>query len=266
LTYDASYEGDRLFRIDPEAAVIADLGVPVPRHGLPSLAGWTDGGLLYGEAPDPRFEPDQGVFFVYDVRRRATIFVDDDPAHVGFRNVAVDAQGRAYYSIEGGVLRLYDPRTGETTELPDLMPGAWLRASTEPAADGTVYAVTTQPDVFFAIDPSGQIRTIAPARSYTASIALDPDGERILYVPGAHGESSLLGTPLVALDPETGEEEELVRLHDAALDALGVNLGGTYDLVVDPSRRIVYIGMNAGPANAGDDTYGEIVLLVVHLP
>jgi hypothetical protein len=266
LTFGPTYQGDRLFRIDPQGDAIADLGVPVPEHGLPSLAGWAAGGLLYGEAPDPAFEQDQGPFFVYDVAAGETIFEDDDPAHVGFRNVAVDAEGRAYYSVGGGVLRVYDPSTGETSDLGETMPGPWMRASTRPAADGTVYGVTTQPDVFFALEPEGHVRAIGPARGYTASMALDPDGERFLYVPGAHGDSFLQGTPLIAVDPETGEEEVLVEMAAAAEQVLGLRLGGTYDVAVDAARRIAYVGMNAGSPSAGGAPYGEIVLLVVHLP
>jgi hypothetical protein len=141
-----------------------------------------------------------------------------------------------------------------------------MRASTRPAPDGTVYGVTTQPDVFFALEPGGHVRTIGPARGYTASMALDPDGDRFLYVPGAHGDSFLQGTPLIAVDPETGQEEVLVEMAAAAEQVLGLRLGGTYDVAVDPSRRIAYVGMNAGSPSAGGAPYGEIVLLVVHLP
>jgi hypothetical protein len=271
IEFGSTYEGDRLFRIDPEGNTVADLGAPVPEHGLPSLAGWPGGGLLYGEAPDPRTEPWVGPFFAYDVAAEETVFVDDDPRHLGFRNIAVDAEGRAYYSMGDGILRVYDPATGEAEDLSDRIPGSWMRASTRPAEDGTVFGVTMEPAVFFAIEPSsdparsGEIREIGPGRGYTASIALDPDGGRILYVPGAHGDSWEQGTPLIAVDTETGEEEVLVELNAAAEAELGLRLGGTYDLAVDAAERIVYIGMNAGAAGS-PEPYGEIVLLVVHLP
>ena len=263
LTFSSSYGGDRLFRIDSADDTIADLGTPVPEHGLPSLAGWAEGGLLYGEAPDPLAgQPWQGPFFVYDLARGETIFEDADRGQVGFRNVAVDAQGRAYYSAGNGVLRRYDPRTGEARDLPDRMPGPWMRASTRPAADGTVYGVTTDPDVFFAIEPPGTIRTIGPARGYTTSITLDPDGTHVLYVPGAYGDSWEQGAPLISVDPATGDEQVIVELEAAAEQVLGFRLGGTYDLAVDAANRIAYIGMNAGT----NDSYGEVVLLIVHLP
>jgi hypothetical protein len=146
-----------------------------------------------------------------------------------------------------------------------------MRASTRPAEDGTVYGVTMEPAVFFAIEPSSSdpthpgIREIGPGRGYTASIALDPDGDRILYVPGAHGDSWEQGTPLIAVDTETGEEEVLVELNAAAEARLGLRLGGTYDIAVDGESRTVYLGVNAGPAGS-PEPYGEIVLLVVHLP
>lgn len=265
IAFGPTYEGDRIFRIDAVGNTVADLGAPLPERGLPSLAGWAEGGLLYGEAPDPLTEPWVGPFFVYDMAAQETVFVDDDPRHLGFRNIAVDAQGRAYYSMGDGVLRRYDPATGEAEDLPDRIPGSWMRASTRPAADGTVYGVTMEPAVFFAIEPSGEVREIGPGRGYTASIALDPDGERILYVPGAYGDSWEQGTPLIAVDPESGEEEVLVELNAAAEAQLGLRLGGTYDIAVDAAERVVYIGMNAGPAGSGEP-WGEVVLLMVHLP
>ena len=265
LSFGPTYQGDRLFRIDPAKYSVADLGTPVPEHGLPSLTAWAEGGLLYGEAPDPLTDPWEGPFFAYDVATGETVFTDDDRERVGFRNVAVDADGRAYYSVGNGVLRVYDPHSDETRDVPDLMPGPWMRSSTGPAPDGTIYAVTTEPDVFFAIEPSGELRTIGPARGYSASLALHPDGTHVLYVPGAHGDSWEQGTPLIAMDPQTGEEEVLVELNAVAEDLLGLRLGGTYNLAVDASRRVVYIGMNAGAASSGEP-FGDVVLLVVHLP
>ena len=54
----------------------------------------------------------------------------------------------------------------------------------------------------------------------------------------------------------------IVELEAAAEQVLGLRLGGTYDLAVDAANRIAYIGMNAGT----NDSYGEVVLLIVHLP
>ncbi len=264
LEFSPSYQGDILFRLDSELRSITALGVPVPRFGVPSLAGAPALGLLYGEAVDPQFEDDRGPFFVYDVNRREVIFRDDDPTHTGFRSVAVDARGRAYFSVGDAVLAVYDPATNRVRRLPQQMPGPVLRASTSPDREGIIYGVTDDPDVLFAIEPTGEIRTIGQVRGYTTSIALDPDGERVLYVPEAHGGAWEQGAPLIAVDPETGEEEVLVRLNDLAEEALGLRLGGTYNVAVDAERRIVYVGMNAGTLGA-EDAFGEVILFAVHL-
>jgi hypothetical protein len=84
-------------------------------------------------------------------------------------------------------------------------------------------------------------------------------------VPGAHGDSWVQGTPLISVDTGTGEETIVVELNDLAEEHLGLRLGGTYNVAVDPSGRVLYLGMNAGIVGT-DSSFGEVVLLVVHLP
>jgi hypothetical protein len=265
LAFGPSYQGDVLFRLDPEANTLENLGGPIPRHGIPSLTGWPEGGLLYGESPDPLVEGNHGPFFVYDVAEGEVVFTDDDPAHTGFRSIAVDADGRAYYSIGGGRLKMYDPRTGDATVHPHAMPGDWLRAASRPGPDGTVYGVTEDPRMLFALDPDGAIRTLGPVRDYVTSVALHPGGDRLFYVPGAHGSAWEYGAPLIEVDTETGQERVVVELRELGEDALGLRLGGTYNVAVDPGGEIVYIGMNAGTLDS-DESFGEVVLVIVHLP
>jgi len=265
LTYGPSYEGDLLFRLDLEQRSVANLGVPVPQRGIPSLAGWAEGGLIYGEAVDPYSDPNRGAFFVFDMHEQQVIYRNDDPNHVGFRSIAVDAAGRALYSVGGGALAVYDPRTNEVQSLLHRMPGVWLRAATAPGPDGTLYGATREPDVLFAMAPSGEIRVLGPLRGYTTSIALHPSGDRLFYVPGAHGDSWVQGTPLISVDTSTGEETIVVELNGLAEEHLGLRLGGTYNVAVDPSGRVVYLGMNAGVVGT-DSSFGEVVLLIVHLP
>jgi hypothetical protein len=265
LTYGPSYEGDLLFRLDLEQRSVASLGVPVAQRGIPSLAGWAEGGLIYGEAVDPYSDPDQGAFFVFDMHEQRVIYRNDDPSHVGFRSIAVDASGRALYSVGGGSLAAYDPRTNEVQTLPHQMPGAWLRAATAPGPDGTLYGATRDPDVLFAMAPSGEIRALGPLRGYTTSMALHPSGDRLFYVPGAHGSGWVQGTPLISVDTRTGEETIVVELNPLAEEHLGLRLGGSYNVAVDPSGEVMYLGMNAG-ALGTDSAFGEVVLLIVHLP
>jgi hypothetical protein len=266
LTYTDGYDGDVLFRLDQSLALEA-VAVPVAEHGLPSLAAVASEGLVYGEAHDPeRTGPDRGAFFVYDVEQGEVVFRSDDERHIGFRSILVDGDGTAYLAAEGGRLLVWEPGADELTVHPETLPGGqWLRAATVPAPDGTVYGVTNrEANRLFALRPDGSIDDLGSAGEYTASLALDPTGGRVYWVPGAHGEAWQDGTPLMALDTATGEQTVVAELNELAERELGLTLGGTYDVAVDPSGELVYIGFNAGPDH--DETFGETVLAVVHLP
>ena len=82
-------------------------------------------------------------------------------------------------------------------------------------------------------------------------------------MPGAHGDSSTQGTPVIAVDTRTGEQQVIARLNELAEQNLGLTLGGSYDVAFDAKRDRLYVGLNAGK-NA-DRPWGEVVLAVVDL-
>jgi len=268
LVFGGSYSGDYLFRLDPASRTITELGVPVDSHGIPSMAGFAPLHLVYGEAVDPFDRPDEdkeGRFFAYDYREERVVFEGPTIQRLGFRNILVDPQGRAYYSNGVGELDRFDPASNTVTHHTATLPGDWLRASTAPAPDGRVFGVTEDPSVFFVMDASGEIDALGPARGYTTSMALDPDGSRFFYIPDAHGGAWASGAPLISVDTATGEETVVAELNPLAEQALGIRLGGTYDIAVAPEGDTVYIGLNGGSLGS-EDVFGEVALLVVELP
>lgn len=262
----AEYRGGALIRIDPVARTVADLGVPIPAHGIPSLASWPAGGIVYGEAADPTAPQgsNRGPFFAYDIETGEVVYSNDDPSHQGFRSIAVDAQGRALVGFGEGRLSRFDP-VDASLEPFATMPGSRLRAVTPPAPDGTLYAVSERPDVFFAIRPDGSTEELGPAPGYTTSLAMEPDGSVVYSVPGAHGDGYDLGLPLIALDTVTGEQRVLVELAPLIEAGLGVRGGGTYAISLDAEHRRLFITVNAGRPDARDP-FGEVVLVEVTLP
>lgn len=268
LQFGGSYTGDVLFRLDPYDRTLAPLGVPVERHGSASLASSAELGLVYGEAVDPILKGediDRGPFFVYDVETEEVVFAGPPEPHVGYRNIIVDAQGRAYYSIGGGELAVYSPESNQVETHPQRLPGDWLRASTVPAPDGRIVGVTREPDRFFALDPDGGISDLGPARGYTTSMALSPEGSHFYYMPDAHGGAWSHGAPLIRVDTETGDQETIIELAPLVEQALGLRVGGTYNVAVGPQSDVVYLGANASPLS-DESGFGEVILLVIHLP
>ncbi|MEM8619114.1 MAG: VCBS repeat-containing protein [Actinomycetota bacterium] len=268
LEYQNGYDGDVLFRLDPTARTTSALGVPVEDHGTPSMAGSAASTVLFGEAVDPESSPDAGVLFSYDTATGESTILDDSPAHVGFRAMAIESDGAVLFSSPEGHLTRWSPSTGEMTELPDPIPGRFLRAATPPAPDGTIYGITNRPDnKFFALRPDGSIDELGEAPGYVASIAMEPDGSTVYFIPGAHGSAWTSGTPLMALDTATGSIDKIVELNPLTEDALGLTAGGTYNLVLDAERRRLFVGLNSAPVSTRDDsTFGEVVLLQIDLP
>jgi len=264
LAFSESYQGDVLLRLDPDGRTIENLGVILPEHGVASMSTWPEGGLIYAEAADP-FGKKTGSFIVIDMETGDVIFEDDDPSHGGYRSIAVDAQGRAYITWDGDGLARYDPATNTLEPIDTTMPGAVLRWATPPDETDTVYAVSRDPAVFFSLDATGAIDEIAPARGYTTSMALAPDGQTFYYIPDAHGGAWRSGTALIAVDTATGDETVIVELNPLIESGIGLRAGGTYNVVVDPSGERVYIGLNAGDP-ATRDSFGETVLAIVTLP
>jgi hypothetical protein len=261
LEYGGSYSGDYLLRLDTSSLEVEPLGVPIEGHGIPSLA--AADGLVYGEAAEPIADapPERGIFFVYDPDSGEVVYQSDDPTHTGFRSILVAPDGSALVAGDGSSVLRYTPG-GELTEYSEQLPEGWLRAAAAPTEDGRVYGVSTEPERFFAMEPGGTFEDLGPAQEYTASIAVHPDG-RIIYVPDAHGGAWESGTPVIAFDPSTGAEETLVELNETAERELGLTLGGTYSIAVDPERERIFIGFNAGTDR--EEPWGEVVLAVIHL-
>lgn len=266
LEFEGNYRGDLIFRIDPYDRTLQPLTVPVELHGQASLASDPASGLVYGEAADPVEREEggpPGPFFAYDVNEEQTVFVSDIRSEVGYRSILVDREGTAYWSMGGGELQSYDPTSGQSARHEARLPGDWLRAVTEPAPDGTVYGVTREPDAFFAMTADGEISSLGAALGYTASVALAPDGSSFFYMPGAHGNSSEWGSPLIRVDTTTGEQTVVAELDDLVMEQLGYLVGGTYSVVVGPDGQRVFLGVNAGQEG---ESFGEVILLVIDLP
>jgi hypothetical protein len=268
LQYSRTYDGDLLFRFDPATLELQSLGSPAPKHGVPTLAGFAPRRLVYGGAVDPRPHPEReyelGEFFAYDAGADKVAFRVDDERLVGFRSILVDGKGTAYLAGEHGQLLTYRPGSDKLEAFPERLPGGgFLRASTPPSPDGTVYGVTQDPNTFFALHPDGSIADLGQARGYTTSLALAPDGSRFFYAPGAFGDAAKQGTPLVAVDTKTGKQTVVVELRDLIERQFGLIAGGSYNVVIDPSGDRVYVGLNAG--HDEEDPWGEVVLAVVHL-
>ena len=188
LEYRGSYTGDLLMRYDPVAQQLVSLGVPMPETGTPSTQMW--GGLFYGEANHPKSDswPDGKIFWAYDIARDKVVFTSPDLIdHNSGRDIAVDGDGRAYYSGAGDDLLRYDPAANAEERIGAFPHPGKLRASSEPAPDGKIFMTTNKGDDYYAylFDPESAVaqRAWRASRRYGRPRHLGERRGRILH-PG----------------------------------------------------------------------------------
>ena len=247
--------------------VLESLGEPIPFHGIPSTNMWRAGNLLYGEAVDPTIDGNKGPFFVYDITTGEVIYAGNEDIHTGFRNIMVDHQGNAYFSVNTKGLAKYDPQTNNVNVLPVTLPGV-LRASTHQSAAGWIYGATDKPRMLFRFRPTtNELENLGEAWGYTSHMVLDPTGQYIYYIPYAHGDSWRKGTPLLQYNVETNQHTVVAFLNNVYESKYGYRLGGTYALDIDAEGRRLFINMNAQEVGVDStDGFGSPALLVIHLP
>ncbi|MGI9417056.1 MAG: hypothetical protein ACR2RA_04365 [Geminicoccaceae bacterium] len=272
LVYAGSYRGDLLMRYDPRSQRLISLGVPMPKMGTPSTRLFAKGGLFYGEANHPVTKgadwPEGKRFWVYDLAAREVIYQSETLIdHGSGREIALDHDGRAYYSGAGRDLLRYDPKTNAEENIASFPHDGKLRASTRSAADGKIFLTTNKEHRAYLFDPKTRdLADLGPLPADAASLALSADGEEAYFSPGAHGQGRDLGFPLMAID-RSGETRTILELGPLIEAAGGLHPAGTYSITTDPARPgDVYILANAGPIDAREDAFGQPMVVVAHLP
>ena len=282
-TESDKFEGDRVFRYDPKSEKLTDLGMPVYGWGYPSTHMDPQRMLLYAEAhkrkgnskgdPNNKYvasgyksykDPYEVKFLVYDVEKQKVIF---HGAHETFnygRDFFVDADGNAYWNAADTTLEKYDPKTNSVSKLSVKMPGASIRRTVGPDANGVMYGVTHDTKKLFSFDPKTEkIRTITTVWADSPGMDVTPDGKYVYCVPGGHGPSS--GTPLIQVNVADGSQKVIAFLHAPIWEQAKFHLGGTYCVQVSEDGANAYVGFNGKPG-AQDKAWGGLAVVAVQIP
>jgi hypothetical protein len=237
-------------------------------HMTPSTNLWREGNLLYGEAVEGGTS--RGPFYVYDLTNRSVKYRGNADIHTGFRNIAVDARGNAYFSVNTNGLARYDPRTNRVTILPVAFAGGSLRASTREASSGWMYLATARPNRLYRFRPStGALEDLGDLPGYTAHLVLDPGERYVYYMPYAHGGAYEQGAPVYRFDVRTREHQVIASLNEEIERSYNYRIGGAYALDVDAEGRHLYLSLNAVNLNRDPrpkSGFGDPVLVVLEIP
>ena len=272
--FEKGYRGSLLLCYDPATGKAENLGAIVPKQGLPASYFDPATQLLHFHAVYG------GDVAVYDVKARTLKFRGGADVSAANRTFLGDGTGRVYFSGKDG-LHAYDPmknalvRTGwQLPATPDGKKGDTLRAAvTRPTKAGIVYGMTAAGRLFALdtkapADAPSVVTDLGPnygVGNYTAVMVMSPDEKYLYYAPGAHGSGNRHGSPVVQYDIASGRRKVLAFLAPPLLKAHQYQVGGTYNLQIDPAGERLYFTFNGAPAGARS-MFGKPSVMVVHVP
>lgn len=272
--FTKGYQGSVLLRYDPKTGRTENLGAIAPKKGLPASHFDPARQLLSFHAVY------DGDIAVYDVRARKVKFLGGSDRNAKpHRTFLGSADGRVYFSGQDGYLHYYDPAKNALGATKARLPGGGgvkkgdntLRAASRPDRKGMPYGMTSSGRLF-SFDPRSEaVKDLGPnfgKGDYTAVMALSPDDRFLYFAPGAHGSGARSGAPVVQYEIATGKRKVLAFLQQPLRDKLGYQIGGTYNLQIDPDGARLFFTFNGADVGGGrrQETFGKPAVVVVHVP
>lgn len=272
------YKGDWIIRCHPKSgkSEVVARG-PVPRHAIPASVLDPKRLIVYGGTVQGVGRGDENIhFFAYDVKKKKVLYSGTDGPYRAL--IFAPSTGRVYYTqgiagrTDDGVLMRYHP--DENGGKPVKVKGKTLgfRAATQETPQGYVYTVSqgdrgVDPTLWAFNTKTEEIKKLGKAavasQGYVASLAADPTGRYLYYVPGAHGGSERDGSAVVQFDTRTKRKKVIAFLNPLYAKKYGITLKGTYSTVVDPKGDKLYVTWNV---SRGRRVWDCCALTVIHVP
>lgn len=273
---ESGYQGDWLLRYQTSTGKTENLGIPVEDCSVPVLIGHAQSRSLYGLAvPGKTARDDHDRFFHFSAESGQLIHVGGLVPNMS-RAMIVTDDGRAYFSHNDektgqGIFVRYNPQTNKLEKTDTAVPGSGaLRAASRPDAEGDCYCFTKEGVVFAFNTKTEKVRALTEAfvapPMYTATCRLDPTERYVYYLPGAHGRTSAIGTPVVQLDVQTKHRKVIAFLNAPIREQKKYNVGGTYGIALNEDGSQLFINFNGAPLGNKQPDFALCSAIVVHIP
>jgi outer membrane protein assembly factor BamB len=264
----AGFPGGHIYRFDPQEEEksrirthwadpardcpgLTDLGIPVPGDGIHALVG--RGTELYGVSFP------KGVFFVFDIARRAVVFrqeicgdpIAENPTRSVPQDLIIDRQGNVWGTGDYGRFFNYDPAGKKLTKLDiavPCLPGREFMNVVDAfalGADGKVYGGDSDGYVFCLDPESGTVRNLGKPlwEKRVRGLAVGKDGD----VYGVGGEE--LGIARLFVYRTAAHAFEIIGLIEANHPPYFNWLANEFDDLVAGHDGTIYIGENSRRAH-----------------
>jgi len=279
IDWSGEYQGSILLRYDLKTGKVENLGCIAPKRGLPASIFDAERGLVYWHAVSSAEETGVDELLVYDLKTRKVVFQGGGEILDGKRAFMRDLKGRVWLSTKEGGLAFYDPATNQLEKSDVKLPenagarrGSELRASARSTKSGVIFGMTGGGRLFSFDPEKREVKDLGAnfgEGDYTAVMVLSPDEKFVYFVPGAHGSSSKGGTPIVQFEVATGTRKVIAFLNEVVRKKLNYNLGGTYNLQIDPSGERLFITFNGAAFVDGArkvEAFGAPCVVMVAIP
>lgn len=240
--------GGQVYRYDPangETSVFADL--PRPRCTATSILDrerhlwWCN------------LESGPNALWCLNLATRRPVF--ESPAgSVHFnRNFALGRDGSIYFNGEGGLWKC-DGRTHALTRTRHTFPNSpGMRSSTLETRDGAIFGTTHQAGQLFRYRPArDELELLGPAwlrGDYVTVCVLSPDERFVYYLPGAHGQATRSGTPVMQYEIASGRRKVIAFLAPAFEEAHDYVPAGTYGTKISADGGTLFVNFNGHAAD-----------------
>ena len=205
------------------------------------------------------------------------VYQSPDGAVVFNRNFAMARDGSIYFNGEGSAIVKYDPAKRDLVKTRSNFgksPG--MRSSTHESKDGSIYGTTHSTGQLFRYRPAkDELSLLGPAwmkGDYITVSILSPDERFVYYLPGAHGQATRHGTPVIQYEIATGRRKVLAFLAPAFEQAHHYVPAGTYGVKLSTDGGTLYVNFNGHPApkfrpkTMRENGFGLTAFAAIHIP
>jgi hypothetical protein len=264
--------GGQLYRFDPatgQTTVAATL--PRPRCTATSLLD-RQRNLWWCT-----LEGGPNALFALDLATGRPAFQSPDGAVVFNRNFALGRDGSIYFNGAAGSIWKYDAAARQIAQTRSAFQGSpGMRSSSRESREGAIYGTTHQSGQLFRYRPAAdELALLGPAwltGDYITVCELSPDERFLYYMPGAHGQATRHGTPVVQYEIATGRRKVLAFLAPAFTRAHEYVPAGSYGVKISAAGDTLYVNFNGHPgdrlrpARLRPNGFGLCAFAAIHIP
>jgi sugar lactone lactonase YvrE len=264
--------GGQLYQYDPakrQTAVVATLP-NAPRCTATSL---------YDRARNTwwcNLEVGGNALYGLDLGSRKPVFQSADGAVAFNRNFAIDRAGNLYFNGPSANLWKYDRGTNRIAQSKSNFgksPG--MRSSTRESRNGQIFGTTHGTGLLWRYTPArDELTMLGPCwltGDYVTVAELSPDERFVYYLPGAHGQATRSGTPVIQYDLANNRRKVIAFLARAFETGHDYVPAGTYGIKISADGGTLYVNFNGHPTrnlpkHLRPNGFGLCAFAAIHIP